>query len=77
MREIEKRTEAIAKQMCKEQGLPVAMMELMLQDAYQLVYFGDKKELKRIEDKIKKKKVKKKWNKTLRRIKPYTTTINL
>lgn len=55
-KDIEKRTEEIAKVMCKERGLPVRMMELMLPDAYLLVYFGDKKELKRIEDKIKKRK---------------------
>lgn len=53
--EIEKRTEAIARQMCKERGFPVSMMELMLGDAYNLVYFGDKKELKRIESAITKK----------------------
>ena len=58
MSEIEKRTEAIAKELCKERGMPLGMMELLLHDAYQLVYFGDKKELKRIEDKIKKRKKK-------------------
>lgn len=51
---IEQRTTAIAKVMAKEKGLPVSMWELVLGDAYNLVYFGDPKELERIEKKIKK-----------------------
>lgn len=58
--ETEKRTEAIARVMAKEAGHPCAMMELYLGDAYQLLFFGDKKELARIEAKIPKAKKRKK-----------------
>lgn len=54
--ETEKRTEAIAEIMCKERGLPVGMKELMLGEAYDLLFFGDEKELERIESKIKRTK---------------------
>lgn len=59
MKEIEIRTTAIAKQLCKERRIPVAMWELVLGDAYNLVYFGDLKELARIESRIEKSKTKK------------------
>ena len=53
MTAIEKRTEKIAAYLAKERGFPEAMREMFLGEAYNLVYFGDKKRLKEIEDAIK------------------------
>lgn len=42
-KEIEVRTESIARLMAEDAGKPQAFWELFLGDAYQLVYFGDPK----------------------------------
>lgn len=55
MKEIEIRTEKIARYLAKQSGMGAGAMELFLGQAYQLIYFGDLEELKRIEDAIEKK----------------------
>lgn len=55
----EKRAESIAEWMCRERKLPPGMRELLLNDAYNLIYFGNESELARIERAIAKAKSKK------------------
>ncbi len=45
MKPIEKLTTKLAKQICKDLGKPIALWQLVLNEAYDLVYFGDRDEL--------------------------------
>lgn len=49
MTEIEVRTEKVATMLAKERGMPRAMRELMLAEAYDMLYFGDAKKFEALE----------------------------